>query len=1306
MSFVSRQKNRWLASVILMVSKRLFNCRWSARFASIAGALIFFLATNSFAGLPPVSDSAMQQIAAMELEKSSRSAIHRKLDSHFVYQLKASRGEFSMPGEANWRPQLKFEADGRVLVDVDATVSSDLLQKIRSAGGTVVRSVPRFNSIRASLPLSSLESLVALTNVTSIKQAVMARTFTGSVNSQGDLTHGANAARNNFGISGSGVKVGVISDSCDYLANAQATGDLPATVTVLPGQSGVPGSGEGTAMMEIVNDLAPGAQLYFATAYGSEAGFAQNILDLRSNGCDIIVDDVHYFDESPFQDGLVAQAVNTVTASGALYFSAAGNNGNKDNNASGTWEGDFVDGGAVSLNSAIGRAGGSGRLHSFGGNTYDTSTGLGSATNYVALFWSDPLGVSTNDYDLFVLNPSGTRIFDFSAGTQNGTQDPFEICAATNNCRIVIVKYSGAARFLHLQLETDGFGSLSTSTTGNITGHPMATNAFAVAAVDANASYPNLFTTNNAVQYFSSDGPRRVFYNADGSPITPGNFSSTGGVIRQKPDIAAANGVTTSVPGFAPFYGTSAAAPHAAALAALLWSYCPALSPPQIRAALTNTALDIGTPGFDRDSGAGIVMANSALQFVAQLFQPAFTTQPTNITAALGTNVVFSGNVTGAMPLYFQWRANGTNLADGGNISGATSNVLTLASINTATAANYSLLATNNYGAVTSAIAVLTIAMPPGIAGNLTNRTIECGANTNLFSITATGNTPLSIQWQLDGISLPGATNASFGLTNLFSPNHVVAVTVTNLYGSLTSNATLTVVDALPPVITLSGANRVTNELGSAFTDPGATANDTCAGSITVTVSGTVIINAVSTNTLTYTANDGNGNTNSATRTVIVRDTTPPVISWSFTNLVYAANSNCVALMPNVTGTNFVLATDLSGSVTVTQSPTNNATLPLGTNLVVLTAADPSGNKSYSTNQIVVLDRTPPVFVSPPASQTNFAGTTANFSVAATACTTLSYQWFFNSAPLTARTNLSLSLSNLTLAAGGNYFAVATAAGGSSTSAVATLTINLNPAALVLVSPENPAGFKDNLNFAAGVTPTNATGTVQFLTNGNAFDLESLIAGAAVSTNLSTLPRGTNLVTAIYSGDTFYFPATNAFAQIVTNHPPQVAPAFYTLVAGLNLNIAVADLATNWSDADGDAPFIASISASTNGVTVTNATPNLFYANPNYVNDQFVCAVSDGFGGTNFQTVTITVVPQTNATPAISGVAIQPASGITLKLSGGDGLTYVLESTTDLTSGNWLPVATNTLGVTGTWQFTDFGVTNNPACFYRLKLVQ
>jgi subtilisin family serine protease len=124
---------------------------------------------------------------------------------------------------------------------------------------------------------------------------------------------------------------------------------------------------------------------------------------------------------------------------------------------------------------------------------------------------------------------------------------------------------------------------------------------------------------------FSSDGSRRLFYNANGTAITPGNLLSTGGIVRQKPDFSAADGVSTATPGFSTFFGTSAASPHAAAIAALLLSANKNLTAAQVRAALTSTAIDIGAPGVDRDSGAGIIMAMPALQSINAPLLPRIT---------------------------------------------------------------------------------------------------------------------------------------------------------------------------------------------------------------------------------------------------------------------------------------------------------------------------------------------------------------------------------------------------------------------------------------------------------------------------------------------------------------------------------------------------------------------------------------------------------------------------------------------------------------------------------------------------------
>src|SRR5207247_8741420 len=117
--------------------------------------------------------------------------------------------------------------------------------------------------------------------------------------------------------------------------------------------------------------------------------------------------------------------------------------------------------------------------------------------------------------------------------------------------RIVVVKTSGDARFLHLEALTGtrGTGTLSINTGGATRGHSAAGAAFSVAAVNAATAYPSPFAggNQNPVESFSAAGPRRVCFSADGTAITPGNFSSTGGAVRQKPDLAAADGVMTSL---------------------------------------------------------------------------------------------------------------------------------------------------------------------------------------------------------------------------------------------------------------------------------------------------------------------------------------------------------------------------------------------------------------------------------------------------------------------------------------------------------------------------------------------------------------------------------------------------------------------------------------------------------------------------------------------------------------------------------------------------------------------------------------
>lgn len=455
------------------------------------------------------------------------------------------------------------------------------------------------------------------------------------MNTKGLISEGADLVQTQ-GFTGEGVKIGVLSDGVDSLATLQTAGHLPASVTVLSGQAG--SGDEGTAMLEIVYDLAPGAELYFATAFTSAAQFATNIQSLADAGCNVIVDDVTYFNEGVFQDGLIAQAVNTVTASGVLYFSSAGNSGNLDSGTSGTWEGDFDGTGATIpvINTGEGKIV---AVHAFDAtHNYDQVTASSSSGAPTLLQWSDPLGASCNDYDLFDMNSALTGIYDYSTSTQSCTQDPIEgVNPPSTNHVLVIVLYDGSARALHLDTER---GRLAINTSGATFGHNAAGSAVTVAATPAQAT---IFTDGNqAPEYYSSDGPRKIFYYPNGTPITPGNFlfGTDGGTTLSKVDLTTADCGQSVVPGFNPFCGTSAAAPTAAAIAALVMSANSSLDSAEVLDAMKTTALAPHAGFNSRTVGAGIAMANLSVDSVLEP-EPPVSLSPSLLylgTQAVGTN--------------------------------------------------------------------------------------------------------------------------------------------------------------------------------------------------------------------------------------------------------------------------------------------------------------------------------------------------------------------------------------------------------------------------------------------------------------------------------------------------------------------------------------------------------------------------------------------------------------------------------------------------------------------------------------------
>lgn len=213
------------------------------------------------------SPAVMNQFKSIQAEKAARSPAERKIRSGLLYLSREAAGGLAVAGAPDLKSHVDRELDGRVIVDIAAVPNPALLQAIKQAGGTVLYQSARWKSIRASLPPTALVGIASRVDVKYISKGEKPQPQ-GSVISQGDWTHLAGITRTNYGVDGTGIKVGVISDSCDNYTTAIGTGDLPASFTYLPGLSGIPGSGEGTAMSEIVHALAPGAQIVFASADG------------------------------------------------------------------------------------------------------------------------------------------------------------------------------------------------------------------------------------------------------------------------------------------------------------------------------------------------------------------------------------------------------------------------------------------------------------------------------------------------------------------------------------------------------------------------------------------------------------------------------------------------------------------------------------------------------------------------------------------------------------------------------------------------------------------------------------------------------------------------------------------------------------------------------------------------------------------------------------------------------------------------------------------------------------------------------
>jgi subtilisin family serine protease len=595
---------------------------------------------------PEVRAKVEATLARQRALKASRAGQEVKVGSLLrAYQRTEAAAEPTPAGRVRAMrsrlPILGVEPDGAVRARIHLRGGPDAEAAIRALGIRIARVSDDRRVLYAALSAADIDRVAAQAVVAKISPIIGAQVRAGSVLSEGVAALRVDRVQAQLRVSGKAVRIGVISDGIASIAAPAATGDIPATKTGVPRVELCPlndNSGdEGTAMLEIVHDVAPSAALAFCPAFGDtgQQGLADAVTWLATQafggkGADVIVDDVGYLTEPFFQDGVIAQAVDAAVAHGVSYFSSAGNSA--DAHYEHVYE-DIIPGDDF--------------IFPFDTHDFGTVAGLAPDIgwdglvagngNFFAAFlqWNDAFGASANDYDIYIFDAdgdlAGDPVSDFPLGgsgfdAQDGDDDPMEIAFVVNEFPgptpvgtvkgffMVIDRFFADPSSL-LELQFNGFFAVDPSKNiaeGSIFGHAASRGAMAVAATGA---VENIDGTANpgldVIEEFSSRGPSRIFFTPAGAPAPE---------VRRKPNTTATDGTSvTGVNFFTPFFGTSASAPHAAAVAVLLKDVDPGLNPAGIARILRETSLERGTPGFDTTWGFGLIDAFAAAKRAGQV---------------------------------------------------------------------------------------------------------------------------------------------------------------------------------------------------------------------------------------------------------------------------------------------------------------------------------------------------------------------------------------------------------------------------------------------------------------------------------------------------------------------------------------------------------------------------------------------------------------------------------------------------------------------------------------------------------------
>ncbi len=495
--------------------------------------------------------------------------------------------------------------------------------------GAVIEAVHK-NLVQVSVPSAQLKSMSGLPFVNHVRSPQ--RPYRDVI-SQGVGVINASLFHN-MGFRGQGVKIAIIDQGfAGYLGKLGT--ELPANVTArsFRADGDITGGGvrHGTAVAEIIFDIAPDAQFYLIN-FDTDIEFADAVDFAISQHVDIVSMSLSFL-AGPFNGtGFIDDIVNSATSSGIIWVNSAGNYAQKH------WEGVFND----PDNNGI---------HNFSANdetlTMDLTTGVTPSGSDVDMILSwDDWPASNQEYNLCFYNNTGVQL-DCSLNVQNGTQEPVEVLSEINLIPDIyhfkIIKFN-ATRNVSFELYSPNRDLSEYRVLNSSLGIPA--DAQGVITVGAT------FWQNDVLESFSSRGPTK-----DG---------------RTKPDVVAPDAVFTSILGLSPFSGTSASAPHVAGAAALILQAVKngtTLSPDQMKNILENTSVKLSLTGRDNASGAGRIDMTKVIESLG-IIAPFVAANPNIIKAGNATNVTI--NVTNAsIPLSgaivtLSGAVNGSNITDAG----------------------------------------------------------------------------------------------------------------------------------------------------------------------------------------------------------------------------------------------------------------------------------------------------------------------------------------------------------------------------------------------------------------------------------------------------------------------------------------------------------------------------------------------------------------------------------------------------------------------------------------------------------------